>query len=187
MSGAELARALEMLPGTYRQIESGRRRLKFELASQIAIILDCTVDELITGEISTERVPLAPALTSLNVDLPVFGSFDLSGEMVLVDSGNKIARHPIVADVKSAYAMHIANNDAGPRFEIGDTIIVDPTKPVSNQWAVVGISRDDKVIAQIHKVEAIDAERSLLRLTDGNTISLENVVSVDLIVDVQLV
>lgn len=47
LNGRQLADRLGLRPNTYRQIESGRRQLKFEMAVQISEILGCDLSELI--------------------------------------------------------------------------------------------------------------------------------------------
>ena len=123
LNGAELARALEMEPGTWRRIERGERQLPFDLARQIAEVLDCAVDDLITGENvgsevgSSLKVSL-PSLRSV-VDLPIFGVGDLSSNKVkLVRTGSFIARPGNVSENDAAYAMHVFDDAAAPRYSV---------------------------------------------------------------------
>ena len=184
LTGKDLADRLGMLPNTYRQIESGRRKLKFELAVQVAEILRCDLNELLSngeGLVPAETPSDMPALTSF---LPVFGKSAIaSNEVEFVDTGNKIPRPDIVASSSEAYALHVFNDRAGPRFEVGDLVILDPSVPVvRDQWCVIAIKSVTKTVAEIHRVKEVDVENNLVHLSDDGQLSLKACASIDVVV-----
>lgn len=196
LSGAELARRLEMERGTYGRIERGQRKLPFELARRIAEILDCSVDDLITGENvgSNEglvRVEVPVGAEASIVDLPVFGTSELlsTNTVKMVRTGNFVARPFNVIGNDQAYAMHVFNDLSAPRFEVGDIITVDPTRPaIAGQWAVISVRKDDDVLAEIWRLDHL-TETSAAVSRNGATerFKRDDLVSIDLIVQTQLV
>ena len=197
LSGAELARRLKMERGTWGRIERGQRKLPFELARRVAEILECSVDDLITGEnvggeglMKVPETPIAIASTDApKVDLPVFGTSDLSTKRVKMErTGNFVQRPFIVAENDKAYAMHVFNEDAAPRYEVGDIIIVDPVRPAKpHQWVVVTIPHDDEITAEIWRFIGVNGDTVVLSRNDQSmTLGPDSVVSVDLIVGIQL-
>ena len=181
-----------MEPGTWRRIERGERALTFETAKQVAEVLACSVDDLITGEnvgsedtSSSQRVVLPEFTTT--VDLPVFGIFDLdTSEVTLVRTGVNVARPANVVGNDRAYAMHVFDSAAAPRYDIGDVVVVDPIRPAQpKQWVVAGIRKDTAIVAEIWRLDEI----APVRLSRNGTVASfdrDALASIDLIVGTQL-
>ena len=189
LSGSELARRLDMEPGTWRRIERGERKLPFDIARQVAEALDCEVGDLVTGENGGREVLPVESLGVASVDLPVFGTSDLLTRRVRMGrTGNFVQRpHNVVGNDK-AYAMHVFNDAAAPRFETGDVITVDPTRPAKpDQWVVVTMPRADELIAEIWRFVEVDGDAVVLSRNDQRmTLGSSAFASIDLIVGMQL-
>ena len=183
LNGKELADKLGMLPGTYRQVESGRRQLQFELAVKISEILRCDLSEL-TGN-GSEELGRAESVTEATKTLPVFGKSTLisSQEVEFVNSGTSVPRPEIVATSGEAYAFRVFNDLAGPRFEVGDTLICDPSIPIKpTMWAVVAIKKGDKILAEIHRIMEYDIDGDRVLIERDSPLSLSACASIDAIV-----
>ena len=180
LNGRQLADRLGLRPNTYRQIESGRRQLKFEMAVQISEILGCDLSELIGnhGDLVAAEKP-----SKQTQYLSVYGKSTIlnSDEVAFLDTGTVIPKPDGVSE--TAYAVRVYNAKAGPRFEVGDLLICDPTLPMKpNQWAVIGIKRGDRTIAEIHRVKEIDSESQLILLANDKQLKLKICSSIDVIV-----
>ena len=109
-------------------------------------------------------------------------------------TGSFIARPGNVSENDAAYAMHVFDDAAAPRYDIGDMVIVDPTRPVqARQWAVFGIQQNDDVIAQIWRLDQFQNENrskrpQVLVSRNGKSAVFDqaDLVSIDLIVGSQL-
>ena len=152
LNAAKLARALGMIPASYRRIERGERKCSAELLAQIADFLGVSVGALYEGE-ENEVVSGTATVAERKVDLPVWGVATLNGfEVEMVATAMSIERPSSVADLATAYALHVHNDDAAPRANKGETLIVNPVLPISEgQWVVVCIKKGDRVLAEIWK------------------------------------
>ena len=132
LTGADLARALQIEAGTWRRIERGERELRMSLAVRVAAVLECSVDDLISGGGTGNDEGRGPRLTAIEptthlIDLPIFGLADLSSSRVRhMKTDAFCARPGNVADNDAAYGMHVFDEECAPRFVIGDLIVVDP-------------------------------------------------------------
>ena len=164
LNGKELADKLGMLPGTYRQVESGRRQLQFELAVKISEILRCDLSEL-TGN-GSEELGRAESVTEATKTLPVFGKSTLisSQEVEFVNSGTSVPRPEIVATS-------------------GEALICDPSIPIKpTMWAVVAIKKGDKILAEIHRIMEYDIDGDRVLIERDSPLSLSACASIDAIV-----
>ena len=191
LNGRQIADLLGMHAGTYRQYESGRRHMKLELAVQVAKILECDLSELV-GDYSEDLVAAPSGTDDHQSDaihpqyLSVYGKSTIlrTDEVEFVDTGTLVPRPDGVSG--EAYALRVYSAKAGPRFEVGDLLICDPTEPVkANQWAVIGIKRGDRILAEIHRIKEIDTESRLVVLANDRQLSLDVCSSVDAIVSIR--
>ena len=188
MNAAQLARELGMIPASYRRIERGERKCSAELLARIAEVLGVSVTALYEGE-ENEVVSGMAELAERMVDLPVIGVATLNGvEVEMVATGMNVDRPSSVADVPTAYAVHVHNDDAAPFAAKGCTLIVNPVLPVSEgQWVIVGVRKGDRVLAEIWKYGG--STEKTLSLTRHNTVrsaKIKDIESVDKIVEVRL-
>lgn len=113
-----------------------------------------------------------------------------TSEVSLVRTGAMQPRPANVLGNNRAYAMHVFDDAAAPRYAIGDIVIVDPIRPAqAGQWVVLGIRRTDSadLVAEIWHLDEI-AETVCVSRTDGTTASFDkdDLASIDLIVGTQL-
>ena len=187
LSGVDLARALEMEPGTWRRMERGQRPMPLDIARRVAEILKCSVDDLITGENVGSSISTAPLQESTSpatvLDLPVWG-IPNGSEVQLVPTDTTVARPASVAGNQDAYAMYVHDDLAAPRYDLGDVVIVDPIRPAKpNQWVVLGIPLKDKLLAEIWRLDRICKEAiSVSRNEDTTTFARDQLASINLIV-----
>ncbi len=199
LTGADLARLLEIEPGTWRRIERGERELRMSLAARVAAILECSIDDLLTGggARQTQGLRLTPIEQAYKVDLPIFGVADLATSRVrFMKTDAFCARPGNVADNDAAYGMHVFDNECAPRFVVGDLIVVDPIRPArEDQWVVLVIKlkpnarkTDPKeVLSEIWQLKSLQDD-AVNVTRDGlvKRYDRDEVVSIDLIVGSQI-
>lgn len=85
------------------------------------------------NEVSHEGVPSLAGLSSLPLDLPVYGAaqggdglgeFELNGRVV-----ERVRRPPALVGVKDAFAVYVFGDSMLPRFEPGEMVFIHPGKP----------------------------------------------------------
>jgi len=188
LNAAQLARGLGMIPASYRRIERGERKCSAELLARIADVLGVSVTALYEGE-ENEVVIGAVVGAERKADLPVWGVATLNGfEVEMVVTGMNVERPSSVADVPTAYAVHVHNDDAAPFAAKGYTLIINPVLPVSEgQWVLVGVRKGDRVLAEIWRYGGSSAKViSLVRNGTVRSAKIKDIERMDKIVEVRL-
>ncbi len=149
----DLARHLGLNNARVHEMISGARRLKLSEVDRVAAFLDWSREELIRLETGT--APTAAVVSPMkNVeidygqtfDLPLYGADDLGGGLFAMSAKpvNAIDRSPTLKGNKAAYAVYCAEDSLAPRYERGQTLVIDPTRPVAPGNDVLFVSKDGK-------------------------------------------
>lgn len=168
LSQTDLARATGLTGGKLGRIERGERSLKPEDAIKIARACGVLVETLFEEPIAQQLRP--------SVGLPplkLVGEFIITERVVrFVRTTTTMQRPGYLEGVENAYAMHVYTSEMEPRYAPGETVLVDPSRPVlKGQYAVVVYAptdvadprayaptdgADPRAIAEIRRVHGID-------------------------------
>lgn len=159
MSQSELARLVGLKPQSIQAIETPARNIQSSKAApKMATILGVRLDWLLYGDgpmreekpVGTPppreeidpREPRSVELVGLKRDLPVRGRavggddtwFEWNGEAL-----DWIFRPPPLSSIRDAYAMLVDGQSMVPRYRPGETIYVNPIRPVRPGDCVVAL------------------------------------------------
>ena len=157
LSQTDLAAATGLTGGKLGRIERGERSLKPEDAIKIARACGVLVETLFEEPIAQQLRP--------SVGLPplkLVGEFIITERVVrFVRTTTTMQRPGYLEGVENAYAMHVYTSEMEPRYAPGETVLVDPSRPVlKGQYAVVVYAptdgADPRAIAEIRRVHGID-------------------------------
>lgn len=168
LSQTDLARATGMTGGKLGRIERGERTLKPEDAIEIARACGVSVADLFE-----ESLVPQPVTAGVLPALKLVGEFMLTERVVrFVRTTTTMQRPGYLEGVSDAYAMHVYTSEMEPRYAVGETVLVDPSRPVlKGQYAVVVYAptdvadprayaptdgADPRAIAEIRRVHGID-------------------------------
>lgn len=174
----DLARLLGVNNSRVHEMISGERRIKLSEVDRIAAFLEWTREELIRHEtdISPEFGEIAPMEGveldyGQTYDLPLHGADDLGGGVFSMSTKpvGKIDRSPALKGNKAAYAVYCAEDSLAPRFERGQTLVIDPTRPVAPGNDVLFVSKDGKTRCIRRLVAVLPAEWRVQQLTPPRT------------------
>ncbi|MFG1226059.1 helix-turn-helix domain-containing protein [Xanthobacter wiegelii] len=153
LSQQALAEMMGTTRSQYMKLEKGERRLSVQWIERAAEALGVSNSAVIDEAPQAEAAPTAPpadASYPMPADfprrrLPVYGQaaggMHDDGRFYL--NGNKIAEVfclPALEHVRDAYAVYMHGDSMDPAYRAGDTVFVDPSRPV--------VSGDD-VLVQI--------------------------------------
>jgi phage repressor protein C with HTH and peptisase S24 domain len=104
-------------------------------------------------------------------DLPLYGADDLGGGVFAMSEKpvNSIDRSPALKGNKAAYAVYCAEDSLAPRYERGQTLAIDPTRPVAPGNDVLFVSRDGKSRCIRRLVAVLPSEWRVQQLTPPRT------------------
>ena len=186
----ELAEATGMTGGKLGRIERGERSLKPEDAIEIARACGVSVEDLFEEPITTQWRPstgLPP--------LKLVGEYTLAERVVrFVKTATTVQRPNYLEGVDDAYAMHVYTSEMEPRYAVGETVFVDPSRPVVGQYAVVvhaaADGEDPRAIAELRRVVRVDEHGVRLQRLDQPTdtidLAWDEIAALDLIVGSQI-
>ena len=186
----ELAEATGMTGGKLGRIERGERSLKPEDAVEIARACGVAVEDLFEEPMTTQWRPstgLPP--------LKLVGEYTLVERVVrFVKTATTVQRPNYLEGVDDAYAMHVYTSEMEPRFAPGETVYVDPSRPVlAGQYAVVvhaADGEDPRAIAELRRVVHVDQHGARLQRLDQPTDTIDlawsEIAALDLIVGAQI-
>lgn len=191
LSQADLARVTGLTGGKLGRIERGERSLKPEDAIKIARACGVLVETLFEEQIAQQLRP--------SVGLPplkLVGEFTLADRVVrFVKTTTTVQRPSYLEGVEDAYCMHVYTNEMEPRFAPGETVLVDPSRPVlAGQYAVVvhlaANYEDPRPIAELRRVIKVDDQGAQLQRLDQPTETIDlawsEISALDLIVGSQI-
>jgi SOS-response transcriptional repressor LexA len=147
----ELARALGLSNSRVHELISGARKLKLSEVDRIAAFLEWSREELLRLETgAAPRSEIVSPMQNVEIDygktfdLPLFGADELAGGLfsMSVRPVNTIDRSPALKGNKAAYAVYCAEDSLAPRYERGQTLVIDPTRPVAPGNDVLFVSKD---------------------------------------------
>lgn len=148
-----LARFLKINNSRIHEMISGKRKINIGEVDQIARYLEWTREELLEHETgvtptSSEIAPMEGVVLDYehNMDLPLYGAEDLGGGLFTMSEKpvRYIERAPPLKGIKAAYAVYCAEDSQSPRYERGETVVIDPTRPVAPGNDVLFVSKDGK-------------------------------------------
>lgn len=146
MSQEDLGAIIGKSGATVSRYEAGKQAVSADMLSQLALILQCGVSDLLENpppedparkgrkrrshELSgTDLVP--PTLVHMNRDMPVHGTAE-GGPGAFVDTGQAIdfvRRPPGLVGAQNAYALFVVGDSMAPKYEAGNLIFVHPDRP----------------------------------------------------------
>lgn len=159
-STAAAADRLGMKPSTYRAHENGQNDFDGRHAELYGRVFGKSPEYLMFGRSDQlqekKDLPQTPPNAQIGERLPSLGGGriplygqavgGIDGEFVL--NGNKlddIFAPPSISEIHGAYAVTVAGDSMAPRYEDGETVLVDPTRRVV---------RGDYVVAQVQTEES---------------------------------
>lgn len=170
----DLARALGLNNARVHEMISGGRRIKLSEMDRIAEFLEWSREELFEHE--TGLSPTSSEVTPMEgveidygrtFDLPLYGAEDLGGGVFAMSDKpvGTIDRSPALKGNKAAYAVYCAEDSLAPRYERGQTLVIDPTRPVAPGNDVLFVSRDGKTRCIRRLVAVLPSEWRVQQLT----------------------
>lgn len=177
----DLARHLGVNNSRVHEMISGERKIGLGEIDRIAAFLNWSREELLDHE--TGLPPASTAIAPMEgievnygrtYDLPLYGAEDLGGGAFIMSSKpvQTIDRSPALAGNKAAYAVYCAEDSLAPRYERGQTLVIDPTRPVAPGNDVLFVSRDGKARCIRRLVAVLPDEWRVQQLTPPRTYKL---------------
>lgn len=149
----DLARALGINNSRIHEMIAGGRKIKLSEVDRVAAFLEWTREELIQHETgfspaSGEVAPMEGVELDYEskFDLPLYGAGDLGGGVFSMSGKpvGSIDRSPALKGNRTAYAVYCAEDSMSNRYERGQTLVIDPSRPVAPGNDVLFVSKDGK-------------------------------------------
>lgn len=169
LNDQQVSKAAGLSPGYISDIFRKQVRPMRANLEKVAYILECSADFLLghTDEIEalpnqvTAPRPRPEAAPDVDEEPPVplffSGMPDVDGSFVVEKRARKmICRVPPVIGVEDAYALVVPDDSMAPRYIAGETVYVNPSRPVgSGGYAVVRFAENRALIRRIVRIDPV--------------------------------
>lgn len=184
----ELSEATNMSPSYLSRLESGSRRLNEDILSRLSQALDCSPAELLVQIQSKKTEKRYETSSTDNVvkikDLPVYivKNNDDGKPSVSSQSVELINRPSEYVGVKNAFCCRLEESAWTPRYQKGETLLLNPYSPLKDGCSILVKSKDNRIYIGSYKAienEGLPTELTLVlnfsETQDEITFSLKDI------------
>ena len=157
MTLEDLSKTTGMSPSYLSRLESGSRRLNEDIISKLSSALGCAPsDLLVQGKASSIlKTPShqAPQNTNQIADLPVLKITGESDDLgaITQKTNDRIHRPSDYIGIKTAFGCRLDESYWSPRYEKGETLLMNPMSPLKDGCSVFVKTKSNKVYIGTYK------------------------------------